>query len=185
MNDRIRAGDVRLIDKDGEQLGIKPLEEALKISAESRQDLVEVAPNATPPVCRIMDYGKFKYKQQKRTHDPGKKHHVSQLKELRLRPKTDKHDIEIRIRRARQFLERGDRVLVNMLFRGREMAHADIGKGILERFAADLEDMAKVEKYPTMVNRRMSIILVHKHHGTQAGKGPAKAPAKQTPPKSE
>jgi translation initiation factor IF-3 len=123
-------------------------------------DLVLVAPAADPPVARIMDYGKFKYELKKKQHQPHR--HQSQLKELRLRPKTDEHDLEVRLGQARRFLERGDRVLVNMLFRGREVAHRDLGRELLDQFAAKLADVAKVEKPPTMEHARMGMILVQK-----------------------
>jgi len=119
-------------------------------------DLVEVAPEATPPVCRIMNYGKFKYKQKKKSHQ---KQHVVQLKELRLRPKTGDHDIQTKIRQARKFLENKDRVLINMMFKGRERAHAELGDEILKQIAAALEDIAKVEKDKIADDRRMGMIL--------------------------
>jgi len=109
-----------------------------------------------------MDYGKFKYKQKKKTHQSGPKHHVAQVKEIRLRPKTDTHDVEVKMQRARRFLERGDKVLVNMLFRGREMAHRELGQAMLEKFAADLEDLAKVENPPRMERNKMNMLLAHK-----------------------
>lgn len=121
-------------------------------------DLVEVAAQATPPVCRLMNYGKFKYKQKKTHHRP----HVTHLKELRLRPKTDVHDLDTKIRRARKFLEKRDKVLVNMLFRGRERMHAENAKEILIEFARALEDVAKIERMPTMDGRRMGMILAPK-----------------------
>ncbi len=153
---------MRLIDSEGAQLGVVSIQEALAAAREAGMDLVEVAPAAQPPVCRIMDYGKFKYKQKKKTHQPGAKHHVAQIKEVRLRPKTDTHDVEVKRNRARRFLERGDKVLVNMLFRGREMAHVDIGRERLEQFAADLEDIAKVENPPKMERNKMHMLLAPK-----------------------
>ncbi len=120
--------------------------------------MVEVAPQAEPPVCRLMNFGKFKYRQKKKTH----KHHVSQLKELRLRPKIDPHDLQTKIHQARKFLERKDKVLVNMIFRGRERAHAELGKEMLKKFAQELEDVAKVEKEATLDGRKMGILLTPK-----------------------
>lgn len=160
VNDRILVREVRLIAADGSQLGIKPTPEAVQLAQESSLDLVLVAPEADPPVARIMDFGKFKYEQKKRTHQAHR--HQSQLKELRLRPKTEVHDTEVRLKQARRFLERGDRVMVTMLFRGREMAHTDLGVEILRQFAEQLADVAKVEREPKMEHRRMSIILCPK-----------------------
>ena len=162
MNDRIFAKTVRLIDGQGQQVGIVPREEALETAKQASLDLVEVAPAADPPVCRVMDYGKFKYKQKKKTHQSGPKHHVPQIKEIRLRPKTDTHDVDVKMQRARRFLDRKDKVLVNMLFRGREMAHRELGQELLEKFAADLEDIAKVENPPRMERNKMNMLLAPK-----------------------
>jgi len=134
-------------------------EEAIAKAKSVESDLVEVAPDATPPVCRIMNYGKFKYKQKKKMHQ---KQHVVQLKELRLRPKTGEHDIQTKIRQARKFLENKDRVLINMMFKGRERAHAELGDEILKQIAAALEDIAKVEKEKISDERRMGMILTPK-----------------------
>jgi len=138
------------------QVGVISKEEAIAKAKGVESDLVEVAPDASPPVCRIMNYGKFKYKQKKKTHQ---KQHVVQLKELRLRPKTGEHDIQTKIRQARKFLENKDRVLINMMFKGRERAHAELGDEILKQIAAALEDIAKVEKDKISDERRMGIIL--------------------------
>ena len=153
---------MRLIDSEGNQLGVFAIDQALTTAKEAELDLVEVAAQADPPVCRIMDYGKHKYKQKKKTHQSGPKHHVAQIKEVRLRPKTDKHDIEVKMNRARRFLTRGDKVLVNMLFRGREMAHTDLGKDILDRFAEALEDIAKIEDMPKMERNKMHMLVAPK-----------------------
>jgi len=156
INERIRSSTVRLIDENGVQVGVISKEEAIAKAKSVESDLVEVAPDASPPVCRIMNYGKFKYKQKKKTHQ---KQHVVQLKELRLRPKTGEHDIQTKIRQARKFLENKDRVLINMMFKGRERAHAELGDEILKQIAAALEDIAKVEKDKISDERRMGIIL--------------------------
>jgi len=156
INERIRSSTVRLIDENGVQVGVISKEEAIAKAKGVESDLVEVAPDASPPVCRIMNYGKFKYKQKKKTHQ---KQHVVQLKELRLRPKTGEHDIQTKIRQARKFLENKDRVLINMLFKGRERAHAELGDEILKQIAAALEDIAKVEKDKISDDRRMGMIL--------------------------
>lgn len=147
---------MRLIDENGVQVGVITKEEAIAKAKSVESDLVEVAPDASPPVCRIMNYGKFKYKQKKKMHQ---KQHVVQLKELRLRPKTGEHDIQTKIRQARKFLENKDRVLINMMFKGRERAHAELGNEILKQIAAALEDIAKVEKDKISDERRMGMIL--------------------------
>ena len=156
INERIRSSTVRLIDENGVQVGVISKEEAIAKAKSVESDLVEVAPDASPPVCRIMNYGKFKYKQKKKMHQ---KQHVVQLKELRLRPKTGEHDIQTKIRQARKFLENKDRVLINMMFKGRERAHAELGNEILKQIAAALEDIAKVEKDKISDERRMGMIL--------------------------
>ncbi|MCR4321207.1 MAG: translation initiation factor IF-3 [Candidatus Brocadiaceae bacterium] len=156
INERIRSSTVRLIDENGVQVGVITKEEAIAKAKGVESDLVEVAPDAIPPVCRIMNYGKFKYKQKKKTHQ---KQHVVQLKELRLRPKTGEHDIQTKIRQARKFLENKDRVLINMMFKGRERAHAELGNEILKQIAVALEDIAKVEKDRISDERRMGMIL--------------------------
>ena len=156
INERIRSSTVRLIDENGVQVGVISKEEAIAKAKGVESDLVEVAPDASPPVCRIMNYGKFKYKQKKKMHQ---KQHVVQLKELRLRPKTGEHDIQTKIRQARKFLENKDRVLINMMFKGRERAHAELGDEILKQIAAALEDIAKVEKDKISDERRMGMIL--------------------------
>ena len=159
INERIRSSTVRLIDENGVQIGVITKEEAIAKAKSVESDLVEVAPDASPPVCRIMNYGKFKYKQKKKMHQ---KQHVVQLKELRLRPKTGEHDVQTKIRQARKFLENKDRVLINMMFKGRERAHAELGNEILKQIAVALEDIAKVEKDRISDERRMGMILTHK-----------------------
>ena len=149
-----------MIGAEGEQLGTKPTAEARELAAEAGCDLVLVAPTSEPPVARIMDYGKFKYEAKRRQHQPHK--HQSQLKELRLRPKIEEHDLQVRLSAARKFLARGDRVLVNMLFRGRELAHKDLGRELLMRFSEQLSDVAKVEKEPSIEHNRMGMTLVPK-----------------------
>ena len=166
---------VRLIDENSEQRGVVDTEEARALALEAGLDLVEVAPTADPPVCRILDYGKFKYQQKKKTHQGRVKQHVAHVKELRVRPKTDKHDLATKIRKARAFLEKHDRVLFNVMFRGRELAHTDIGRDKLLIVAQELEDVAKVERPPLMEGRRMTMTLAPKgqepHHGHGKAKG--------------
>lgn len=154
VNDQIRISPIRLVDSEGNMVGEIPTAEAQQMALEAGLDLVEVAPNVRPPVCRIMDYGKFKYEQQKKKKESTKHHHV-QLKEIRLRPKTGEHDIEFKVKRARGFLEHRDKVKINILFRGRENAHHDRGREILEGIIQQLEDVAKVEKPPSMEGARM------------------------------
>ena len=162
INEQIRIQTVRLIDENGEQVGVIETVEAMKRAGEAGLDLVEVSPDSDPPVCRIMDYGKFKYKQKKKTHQSRTKQHAQQIKELRLHPKTDKHDVEIKITHAREFLQKKDKVLVNMLFKGREMAHVDIAKEKMSYFASQLEDIGKIERPPIMEGRRMQMVLAPK-----------------------
>lgn len=150
---------MRVVSHTGELLGIIPTADAQQVAYDEGLDLVEVAPNEKPPVCRIMDYGKFKYEQKKRLAKNSKQHHV-QLKEIRVRPKTGNHDIEFKVKRARTFLQGRDKVKVNIIFRGRELAHKDRGMEILNSIIADLDDIAKVEKFPSMEGRnQMSAIL--------------------------
>jgi len=150
---------VRLIGEEGEQLGIKSLGDAMAVARERTLDLVEVAPNAMPPVCRLMDYGKFKYRQRKKQHDAKAHHHRIQTKEIRLHPKTQEHDLEFKARHARRLLDLGDKIQVNVFFKGREMAHRELGFDVLARFQKLLEDCTKVEQEPRIEGRRMTMIL--------------------------
>ena len=160
INERILAPQVRLIGEAGEQLGIQPIEEARRLSDEAGLDLVLVSPEADPPVAKIIDYGKYKYEQRKRQSEHH--HHAPQIKELRLRPKTEEHDLLVRAKQARGFIERGDRVIVNVFFRGREMAHSELGMAVLQRFISELQDVAKPERPPAMEGRRIGVTLVKK-----------------------
>lgn len=161
MNERIRVREVRLIDAEGRQVGIVPTDEARRMAQESGKDLVEVAPDARPPVCKIMDYGKYKYEQRKKAHS-GKKVHHARLKEVRLRPKTEQHDYEVKLRHAKEFLANGDKVQICLMFRGREMVHKDRGEALLQRFINDLQDLAKVERSGPYEGKRMTVLLTHK-----------------------
>jgi translation initiation factor IF-3 len=161
MNDRIRVREVRLIDAEGRQVGIVPTDEARRMAMEAGIDLVEVAPDARPPVCKIMDYGKYKYEQRKKSHS-GKKVHHARLKEVRLRPKTEQHDYEVKLRHAKEFLAKGDKVQLCLMFRGREMVHKDRGEALLQRFINDLQDLAKVERSGPYEGKRMTVLLTHK-----------------------
>jgi translation initiation factor IF-3 len=149
-----------VISDDGQQLGILSAEDALKEARKVNLDLVEVAPTERPPVCRIMDFGKFKYRQAKKTHKS--KSHEVKLKEIRIRPKTEAHDRDTKVRQARQFLEEGDKVVVNMLFRGREAVHMDFATQNLQAFVTQLADVSAVERGPVREGRRMMLILLPK-----------------------
>ncbi|MEF3698566.1 MULTISPECIES: translation initiation factor IF-3 [Desulfolutivibrio] len=158
-NHRIRAREVRVIADDGQQLGIIPTSEALRIAQEKGLDLVEVASGAEPPVCRIMDFGKFKYQQQKKQQEARKKQTVIQLKEIKVRPKTDEHDYLTKLKHIRRFLEAGDRCKVTVFFRGREIVHKDRGLTILNRIVVDLGELAKTEQEPKSEGRTMTMLL--------------------------
>lgn len=153
---------MRLIGQEGEQLGIKSLGEALSIARAATVDLVEVAPQAIPPVCRLMDYGKYKYRQSKRSHQAKTHHHRVHTKEIRLHPKTGDHDLEVKARHARKLLLLGDKIHVNVFFKGREMAHRELGHAVLAKFLGFLADVVKVEQEARMEGRRMTMILVSK-----------------------
>ena len=161
-NEMIRAREVRVIGADGEQLGILQRNEAIALAKEAGMDLVEVASTSEPPVCRIMDYGKFKYEQQKKKQEAKKRQSVVQIKEIKVRPKTDDHDYETKLRHIRRFLENGDRCKVTVFFRGREIVHKDRGISILERVVQDLADVAKVDQEPRAEGRTLQMLLVPK-----------------------
>ena len=153
---------MRVIGVDGSQLGILPIERALELATEAHSDLVEVAPNADPPVCKIMDYGKYKYQQNKRSQEAKKKASVIQVKEVKIRPKTDDHDLEFKIRHIRRFLGQKDKAKVTMLFRGREIVYVDLGMKILDRVLEALQDEAVVEQKPKMEGRNLVMVLAPK-----------------------
>lgn len=160
INDQIKISPLRVIGVDGEQLGIIERDEALRMAADAGLDLVEVAPNVRPPVCKIMDFGKFKYEQSKKSHKSRAKSHEVRLKEIRIRPKTEAHDRDFKIRQARAFLEDGDKVMVNMLFRGRELSHLDYAQQNMQAFVDELGDVSTVERGPSREGRRMILILL-------------------------
>lgn len=162
VNADIRAREVRLISEDGKQIGIVSIREALSEAEKSGLDLVEISPNADPPVCKIIDYGKYNYEQQKREKINKKKQHVITVKEVRFRPHTDTHDIETKVRKIREFLENGDRVKLSVMFRGREMAHQEIGMDTIQKVIALLEDVAKIEKAPLQEGRFITAYLAAK-----------------------
>ena len=157
INELIRVASVRVIGDDGTQLGIMVTEEAIKAAKKVNLDLVEVAPNERPPVCRIMDYGKYKYQQKKRQHK-GHMHQI-RIKEIRVRPKTGEHDIAVKVDRAREFLTHKDKVIVTVIFRGRELAHMEEGRRVIDQVIARLEDVAKIEAPPVHHGRRMICTL--------------------------
>ena len=159
VNERIRIRTVFLIDDEGTQVGEIPTPDALRMAQEKGLDLVEVAANQRPPVCRIMDYGKFKYQQKKKQIASKKKQHTATIKEVRVRPKIAQGDLDVKVKRAREFLEKGDKVQITCLFRGREMAHREVGEDVMLRFFEKIEDIAKIEREPQMEGRRMSMIV--------------------------
>ena len=160
MNEEIVSEQVRVIDIDGKQLGIMLINDALEIAEERGQDLVEIAPQAAPPVCKIIDYGKFKYEQQKREKLQKKNQAVSILKEIRLHPNTDVHDFEFKARHAMNFLEEGNKVKISVMFKGRQMAYKEQGEELLARFVEKVEDISKIESPLKMEGRNMNLILV-------------------------
>ncbi len=164
MNERIRAREVRIVDENGEQLGVMSPREALAIAQERDLDLIEVAPQARPPVCKIMDYGRYKYEQRKREKEQHRASKMVELKTVRLRPHTDDHDFETKGRKARRFLEAGKKVRITMLFRGREMMHQSLARKKVMRMAEGLGDVADVERLPSLEGRAMSMILNPKPH---------------------
>nr|WP_269448460.1 translation initiation factor IF-3 [Metabacillus kandeliae] len=162
VNEGIRAREVRLIGPNGDQLGIKSRTEALEIAARSNLDLVMVAPNAKPPVCRIMDYGKFRFEQQKKDKEARKNQKIISVKEVRFSPTIDEHDFNTKLRNARKFLEKGDKVKASIRFKGRAITHKEIGQRVLDRFSNACEDVATVESAPRMDGRSMFLVLAPK-----------------------
>ncbi len=156
----IRIREVRLIDENGAQVGVVETGEARRRAYDAGLDLVEVSPDARPPVCKIMDYGKFKYALKKKEHESKRKQHQVQIKEIRLRPKIAEHDVSYKAKQARDFLLDGDKVQVTMLFRGREMSHMDVARVVLDAFVKKLSDVSKVERPPKMEGRRLGLLLL-------------------------
>jgi len=159
INREIRAKEVRVIDPEGKQLGILPIMEALRTALNFELDLVEVSPKAEPPVCRIMDYGKFKYQQRKKEHDAKKKQAVVHLKEVKMRPKTEPHDFQFKVRNIERFLKEGNKIKVTIVFRGRELAHPDLGRNMLARIVEEIKESGKVEQEPKFEGRNCVMIL--------------------------
>ncbi len=159
INRAIRAREVRVVDDEGNQLGVLSLAEALAAAEERGLDLVEVSPNADPPVCRIMDYGKYKYQTSKRTAEAKKKTARVEIKEVKMRPKTEEHDFQVKIRNARRFLEEGNKVKVTIMFRGREVTHPEFGHRLMTRVGEELKDIGQVESHPGMFGRFMTMVV--------------------------
>ena len=159
VNEEIRIPQVRLIDQDGEMQGVMTAREAMQRAFMVGLDLVEISPNADPPVCKILDFGKFKYEQQKKKNEAKKKQKVIEIKEIKVRPNIDENDYQVKMRAMKSFIEEGDKVKVTLRFRGREMAHQDIGVRVLERIRAEMDTTSKVEQMPRMENRQMVMVL--------------------------
>ena len=168
---------MRVLDADGAQIGVMPTEEAIRRAEEAGLDLIEVAATADPPVCRIADLGKFKFEQDKRARDAKKNQHVSEVKEVRLRPRTDDHDLQVRVRAARRFLEEGHKVKVEVRFRGREATHPEVARDQIGRIAAGVADIAIVERAPSLEGRAMFAILARGRTTVGQGGAPSGAPA--------
>ncbi|WP_434510806.1 translation initiation factor IF-3 [Desulfitobacterium sp. AusDCA] len=164
INDEIRAREVRLVGEEGEQLGIVQLREALQIAMDKSVDLVEIAPTAKPPVCKLMDYGKYKYEQAKKDKEARKKQRTTEIKEVKLRPNIENHDFETKARNAQRFLTDGDKVKVTIMFRGREITHPDLGKTLCLRLAEFCKAEASIEREPKLEGRNMIMILTPAKH---------------------
>ena len=162
INEEIRAREVRVIGSDGEQLGIMSGREAQQLAYEKHLDLVEIAPTAKPPVCRIMDYGKYRYEQQKREKESRKKQKTFDIKEVKLRPGIEEHDFNVKFKNAVRFLEDGDKVKVTIMFRGRELSHPELGEVLLNKMVAQLKEMAVVERQPKLEGKNMIMIVAPK-----------------------
>ena len=168
---------MRLVAENGDQLGIKTVNEALRLAEESNVDLVEIAPLAVPPVCKLMDYGKFRYREQKKEHEAKRKQKQIQVKEIKFRPGTDEGDYKIKLNKLIQFLEEGDKAKVTLRFRGREMAHKEFGERLLERVRKDLDAVGVVEQYPKLEGRQMVMVLAPKKKAPPVKEKPKKVAA--------
>ena len=162
INDMIDEPTVLLIDAEGEKRGVIPTDEAIRMAEEAGLDLVEVSPNAKPPVCKLLDYGKFKYQAQKKANEARKKQKTVEVKEIKMRPNIDTHDYDVKMRAMLRFFEEGDKVKVTLRFRGREMAHQELGMQLLNRVKEQVEEIAKVELYPRLEGRQMIMVLAPK-----------------------
>ena len=162
VNEAIDVANVRLIAADGDNVGVVSTGQALESAYGAGLDLVEISPNADPPVCKVMDFGKYKYEEQKRKNEARKKQKVIDVKEIKMRPNIDTHDYDVKMRSIHKFIGEGDKVKVTMRFRGREMAHQEIGMKVLERVREDLVELAKVEQFPRMEGRQMTMVMAPK-----------------------
>lgn len=159
INRQITSERIRLVDEEGEMVGVVPVADGIKRAQEAGLDLVEISPNAEPPVCKILDYGKFKYTQQKKAHEARRKQKVVTIKEIKLRPNIDKHDLEVKMRAVHKFLDEGDKVKLTLRFRGREMSHQELGKKLLDSIREELGDLVKIEHEPRLEGRQMIMIV--------------------------
>ena len=184
INREITAPEVRLVAENGDQLGIKTVNEALRLAEEANVDLVEIAPLAVPPVCKLMDYGKFRYREQKKAHEAKLKQKQIQVKEIKFRPGTDEGDYKIKLGKLIQFLEEGDKAKVTLRFRGREMAHKEFGERLLERVRKDLDAIGVVEQFPRLEGRQMVMVLAPKKKAVPEKKAAAKPKPKAEPKKA-
>ncbi len=162
MNREIKVSSVRVIDSEGKQLGILSIQDALKEAGEAGLDLVEVAPGSAPPVCRIMDYGKFRYQQSKKMQVAKKHQATVQMKEIRLRPKTEEHDLQVKLRHIKRFLEENNKVKVTMMFRGREITYTELGRRVMEGIAGELQEIGVLDQHPKLEGRNMVMIVAPK-----------------------
>jgi translation initiation factor IF-3 len=181
INREITAPEVRLVADNGDQLGIKTVTEALRLAEEQNVDLVEIAPLANPPVCKLMDYGKFRYREQKKAHEAKLKQKQIQVKEIKFRPGTDEGDYKIKLGKLVQFLEEGDKAKVTLRFRGREMAHKEFGERLLQRVQKDLDAVGLVEQFPRLEGRQMVMVLAPKKKGPPAAKEKVEKPKPERP----
>jgi len=162
VNEQIRVREVRLIGENGENVGVVPTEDAIRRAFDVGLDLVEISPTAAPPVCKILDYGKYKYEAQKRANEARKKQKVIEVKEIKMRPNIDEHDYDVKMRAINKFIGEGDKVKVTLRFRGREMVHQDLGVKLLTRVRGDLDEIAKVEQFPRLEGRQMIMVMAPK-----------------------
>lgn len=159
VNRQIRAVNVRVIDKDGKQVGVIAIQRAMSLAEAAGLDLVEISPNANPPVCKIIDYGKFRYQQTKKEKENKKTQHQVKIKEIKVKPNTDQHDLQFKLKHAREFIEKGNKVRITCMFRGRQMAYPDIGKKVIQQLIDGLADIATAEGTPKLMGRNMSVTL--------------------------
>lgn len=159
VNQQIRVSEIRLIDENGEMIGVVSVDEGIKRARAAGLDLVEISPTAKPPVCKVLDYGKYKYEQQKKAHEAKKKQKIVHIKEVKLRPNIDDHDLEIKLKQVNKFLDSGDKVKITLRFRGREMAHQEIGMRLLDRVKAELAEKIRVEHHPSFEGRQVVMVV--------------------------